>query len=304
MNRINQTDQSRECSACPRRCGVDRNQQPGFCGMPAEIRLAKAALHPWEEPCISGKNGSGALFFCGCNLRCVFCQNRPISQGELTGTPVSPEKLRELMLRLRDEGACSINLVTPTHYAPALAPVLREVRPALGIPVVYNCGGYESVETLRMLEGLIDIYLPDCKYFDAGLSGRYSSAPDYFPVARDALREMLRQTGRPVFSADGTLLRGVMVRHLVLPGCRHDSIRLLEELCGTFGSSAFLLSLMSQYSPEFAPETADANLRRRLTSFEYSSVLNAARQLGFSGYMQMRSASGTAYTPDFRNATF
>ena len=292
------------CSICPRRCGADRSTGAGFCGMPAGVRLAKAALHPWEEPCLCGEHGSGAIFFCGCNLRCVYCQNRDVSQGLLPGRAFSARELGELMLRLRDRGACNINLVTPTHYAAALIPVLREVRPRLGIPVVYNCGGYESVDTLRALEGLIDVYLPDCKYFDSALSARYSAAPDYFPVALAALREMLRQTGAPVFAADGTLLRGVLVRHLVLPGCRQDSMRVLRELHDACGSSAFLLSLMRQYSPEFAPPDADPNLRRRLTSFEYASVLETARSLGFRGYAQSRSSSGTAYTPDFRNATF
>ena len=292
------------CVQCPRRCGADRNVRPGFCGVPEELRLARAALHPWEEPCLSGKNGSGTLFFCGCNLRCVFCQNREISHGALSGTPVSPGQLKDLMLRLRDEGACNINLVTPTHYAEALIPVLQEIRPSLGIPVVYNCGGYESTDTLKKLEGLIDIYLPDIKYYSAELSGKYSSAPDYYPIALNALREMLRQTGTVQYAPDGSLLRGVIVRHLVLPGCRKDSVRLLNALYDEFGNSAFLLSLMSQYTPEFAPADADKNLRRRLTDFEYSSVLSAVEALGFSGYFQRRDSAKTSYTPDFREKTF
>ena len=292
------------CVQCPRRCGVDRSRRAGYCGAPEEIRLARAALHPWEEPCISGKNGSGTLFFSGCNLRCIFCQNREISRNGSFGKTVSPEELKALMLRLRDEGAGNINLVTPTHYAEALVPILREIRPSLGIPVVYNCGGYESAETLKKLDGLIDIYLPDFKYFSPELSGQYSSAPDYYPVALSALREMLRQAGAPQFSSDGLLLRGVIVRHLVLPGCRKDSIQLLRSLCNEFGNSAFLLSLMSQYTPEFAPSPAPQNLLRRVTSFEYDSVLSVVESLGFTGYFQSRTSAQSSYTPDFRETTF
>jgi len=290
---------TRICLQCPRACGIDRTETTGFCGMPREFRIARAALHPWEEPCLCGENGSGTLFFCGCNLRCIFCQNRQISRGELPGRVVPPKQLIALMLRLRDEGAANINLVTPTHYAQELIPVLREVRPRLEIPIVYNCGGYESVQTLRQLEGLIDIYLPDCKYFSPELSRRYSAAPDYYTIAENALREMLRQTGIPAFSPDGRMQRGVMVRHLVLPGCRKDSIALLDALYAAFGTSAFRLSLMSQYTPDFAPPDAEPNLHRRLTAFEYESVLSHAQELGFDGYFQSRASARSSYTPDF-----
>ena len=290
----------KECRQCPRACGADREEKLGFCGAPAEFRVARAALHPWEEPCISGDRGSGTLFFCGCNLRCVFCQNREISHGREGGVRVSEEELVGIMLRLQQEGAANVNLVTPTQYARQLAPVLREARRELRIPVVYNCGGYESVETLRELEGLVDVYLPDCKYYSPELSALYSSAPDYFSVAEDALAEMLRQTGAPLMGGDGLLKKGVLLRHLVLPGCREDSVALLNRLSERFGNRAFLLSLMSQYTPEFASADAPKNLRRRLTSFEYDRVLEEALRLGFEGYLQERSSATSVYTPDFR----
>lgn len=286
------------CTQCPRNCRVDRTNGTGFCGVPASFRIARAALHPWEEPSVSGKNGSGTIFFCGCNLRCVFCQNRDISRGD-GGEEVSPERLRSMMLDLQEAGAANINLVTPTHYAAALVPVLREVRPLLHVPIVYNCGGYEKVETLRLLDGLIDVYLPDCKYYDSDLSARYSTAPDYFPVCMDALGEMLRQVGTPRFSPDGILLGGMIVRHLVLPGSRLDSQKVVQALAERFGTSSFLLSLMSQYTPDFAFDAPDPVLHRRVTSFEYESVLRLAESLGFDGYFQRRSSACASYTPKF-----
>ncbi len=292
------------CNQCPRRCAVSRERVTGFCQMPSEIRLARVALHPWEEPCLSGKNGSGTVFFCGCNLRCVFCQNRTISHDTELGRVVSDSELADLMLSLQARGAANINLVTPTHYVHRLVPILRAVRPQLTVPVVYNCGGYESVEALRALEGLIDVYLPDVKYFDSALSARYSQAPDYFSVTTNALEEMLRQRPKCVYDGDGSLLSGVMVRHLVLPGCRADSVKLLRALAERFGSDAFPLSLMSQYTPDFAPEDADANLRRRLTTFEYDFVLRVAQELGFEGYLQQRNSATSHYTPDFSESTF
>lgn len=290
---------SKTCTQCPRRCGVDREITVGYCGAGGEIRLARAALHLWEEPCISGERGSGALFFVGCNLRCVYCQNRTISQGKTSGVAVTEEELERIIFELQAEGAESINLVTPTPYADAIARVLARVKPHLCVPVVYNCGGYESVETLSRLEGLVDVYLPDCKYFSPELAALYSDAPDYFSVAADAIGEMLRQTGKPELDARGILRRGVMVRHLVLPGSRQDSERLLEALCERFGKDAFLLSLMNQYTPAFAPPDAPKNLHRRVTSFEYGRVAETVERLGFEGYFQGRGASDTAYTPDF-----
>lgn len=204
------------------------------------------------------------------------------------------------MLRLQDEGAENVNLVTPTPYALQLIPVLQSIRKKLRIPIVYNCGGYESVETLRALDGLIDVYLPDCKYYSTELSSAYSFAPDYFSVVSDALSEMLRQTGTPVIDANGMLRRGVLVRHLVLPGCRKDSVALLTALHERFGNDSFLLSLMSQYTPDFASSDAPKNLHRRVTAFEYDRVLEAVERLGFNGYLQKRTSATADYTPDFR----
>ena len=203
------------------------------------------------------------------------------------------------MLGLQEAGAANINLVTPTPYALQLIPVLKRVREKLHIPVVYNCGGYESVETLRALDGLIDVYLPDFKYASVQLAGQYSSAPDYPSIALDALEEMLRQTGKPLMGDDGLLKRGVIVRHLVLPACRQNSMDALRILKERFGNQCFLLSLMSQYTPTFADETAPSNLRRRVTTFEYDLVLALAEDLGFDGYLQKRSSAMSDYTPDF-----
>ena len=292
-----------KCNQCPRACNVDRDDATGYCGAPWEFLVARAALHHWEEPQISGTNGSGTIFFCGCNLRCVYCQNRTISRMA-EGARLSEDALIEVMLRLQDAGAHNINLVTPSHYAHPLARVLARVRPSLSIPVVYNCGGYESLPALRALDGLIDIYLPDIKYYDAELSKRYSGVSDYFEVAVLALTEMLRQTGAPVTDEAGLLRRGTVVRHLVLPGSRADSIAVLGRLAELFGTDAFLLSLMSQYTPDFAMDTPYRQLYRRLTTFEYDSVLDEVRRLGFSGNLQALSSADAGYTPDFEEKSF
>ena len=287
------------CLQCPRKCGSDRaGGNLGYCGAPWDFCISRASLHMWEEPSVSGTRGSGTIFFSGCNLRCVFCQNRDISHG-IKGKRIDVGELADLMLRLRDAGAHNINLVTPTPYAHQLVAVLKDVKPRLGIPIVYNCGGYESVDTLRALEGLVDVYLPDFKYYDSELSSRYSGAADYDTVALAALREMLRQTGAPRIEGDGLITRGTIVRHLVLPGCRKDSIALLRMLASELGTSSFLLSLMSQYTPQFAKDCDYPNLCRRVTSFEYGSVLDEAERLGFDGYFQGRTSATPSYTPDF-----
>ncbi len=287
------------CEQCPRRCGVDRSvSESGFCGMSSTFRVARIALHPWEEPCISGTNGSGTVFFSGCNLQCAFCQNHSISHLR-QGTELSTRELEAAMLSLQEKGAHNINLVTPSHYAMQLLPLLERIKPSLHIPVVYNCGGYERVETLRALEGLVDIYLPDIKYYSSLLSEKYSAAPNYYPIAEAALEEMLRQQPKEQFGEDGLLRKGVLVRHLVLPSCRKDSISLLSALDNRFGSNAFRLSLMNQYTPDFAADAPYPELHRRVTTFEYNSVLEHAMSLGFDGYFQDRSASTAAYTPDF-----
>ena len=435
------------CTACPRECGKSRvGEELGFCQAPNEFVIARIARHAWEEPCISGKDGSGTVFFSGCNLRCVYCQNRVIShtaKGEILtpdeleaqmlrlqeegahninlvtpshyalqlrpllahikprlhipivyncggyektetlrtldglvdvylpdikyfdghraqlysaapgyfptavaalremlrqvgrceydtdgmmtrgvivrhlvlpggrqdsitakGEILTPDELEAQMLRLQEEGAHNINLVTPSHYALQLRPLLAHIKPRLHIPIVYNCGGYEKTETLRTLDGLVDVYLPDIKYFDGHRAQLYSAAPGYFPTAVAALREMLRQVGRCEYDTDGMMTRGVIVRHLVLPGGRQDSIALLQALYKEFGSQAFPLSLMSQYTPEFATDCPFPELHRRVTSFEYDAVCKEAQRLGFDGYVQERESASSVFTPDFFEKTF
>ena len=289
-----------ECMLCPRLCGVDRALGVlGFCGQDESIRIARAALHPYEEPPISGTRGSGTVFFVGCSLRCVFCQNRVISRAERVGRVVTPEKLAEIFLDLEARGAHNINLVTPTHFADGVICALTLARPRLSVPVVYNTSGYERVETLRRLEGLVDIYLPDFKYVSPELSTRYSAAPDYAEVASTALLEMFRQVGRYDIGEDGLMKKGMIVRHLALPGGRKDSMAVLDRLAELLPPSEILLSLMSQYTPEFAMDSPYAELHRRVTTFEYQSVVDHAHALGFDGFAQEKSSATARYTPDF-----
>lgn len=283
------------CTLCPRRCGVNRTRgQLGFCKMPGQIHAARAGVHYWEEPVISGSFGSGAVFFSGCTLKCAFCQNYDISQ-ENFGKPMTSAELRAAFERLIDEGVQNINLVTPTHFLPDILPALE---PKLPVPVVYNCGGYESVETLRQLEGKIDVYLPDFKYSDNALAKKLSSAPDYFETASAAILEMYRQVGKPVLE-DDEMKRGVLVRHLVLPGCVDNSLGVLDWVAEHFRSGDILFSLMSQYVPmgraaEMPP------FDRRITELEYDSVLSYMMLLGIEdGYTQDFSSAERGYTPSF-----
>lgn len=288
------------CQNCPRKCSVDREAgERGYCGVSATVRIARSALHLWEEPIISGTRGSGTIFFSGCNLRCVFCQNYAVSHNA-KGRELTVRELGDRMLDLQRQGAHNINLVTPTHYAPQIIEALSRIRKQLYVPVVYNSGGYESVETIDALEGLIDIYMPDLKYYSSKISGDYSGASDYFKVAKAALIRMQRQVGKPVIDENGMMARGLLVRHLVLPGCRKDSIALLEQLSKMFEPDELLLSLMSQYTPDFVPEDCPYdNLRRRITSLEYESVVSQMQKLGFEGFIQQRSSASQAYTPSF-----
>ena len=291
-------DLYRDCTLCPRMCHANRYVRTGICGCGPEIRAARAALHFWEEPCISGQDGSGAVFFSGCTLKCCYCQNYPISRGEV-GKAISQERLEEIFLELQDQGARNIDLITATQFLPSILPVLEKVRPKLHIPIVYNCGGYERVETLRMLEGYVDVYLPDLKYFSSQLSGALSGAPDYFLHASAALSEMIRQTGTPVFDKNKMLVRGTLIRHMVLPGQKEDSIRLLGWMAENLPKGGFLLSLLSQYTP-FFKAAEHPQINRRLTSYEYGKVLDAALELGLdTGYMQERSSAREEYTPPF-----
>ena len=283
------------CTLCPRRCGVDRTKgQLGFCRMPDHIVAARAAAHYWEEPVISGSFGSGTVFFSGCTLRCSFCQNGIISQ-ENFGTDISSQHLREIFLQLIEDGVQNINLVTPTHFLPSILPALE---PKLPVPVVYNCGGYERVETLRELEGLIDIYLPDMKYSDAKLAARLSAAPDYAETAKAAITEMYRQVGSAVIE-DDIMQRGMIVRHLVLPGNIDNSLGVLDWFDETFPKGDVLFSLMSQYVPMGKAKSMPP-FNRTVTEAEYDAVLSYLEFLGIeNGYTQDFSAANTSYIPDF-----
>lgn len=283
------------CTLCPRRCGVDRTKgERGFCGMPDKLYAARASAHYWEEPVISGSFGSGAIFFSGCTLRCAFCQNYTISD-EHFGRELTPQALRAAMERLIDEGVQNINLVTPTHFLPSILPALE---PKLPVPVVYNCGGYESVETLRQLEGKIDVYLPDFKYSDNALAKRLSAAPDYYETAAAAILEMYRQVGRPVIE-DEQMTRGVLLRHLVLPGFVDNSLGVLDWIAENFRSGDILVSLMSQYVP-MGKAKAMPPLDRRITETEYDAVLSYMELLGIEdGFTQDFSAATSDYTPEF-----
>lgn len=286
------------CMLCPRGCGVDRRTRIGVCGQGTRIRAARAMLHCWEEPCISEHGGSGAIFFSGCTLRCCFCQNYRISQEDL-GKEISQERLCDIMLELQDKGAENIDLITASHFLPSILPVLDRVKPKLHIPIVYNCGGYERAETLRMLEGYVDVYLPDLKYYSPELSAKYSGASDYFEYASGAVIEMIRQRGKPLFDKEGRLLRGVLIRHLVLPGCREDSIRLLYWMKENLPEKQWLISILSQYTP-FYRASDHPEIDRRVTSYEYDKVVDAALSLGLDlGYMQERSSAREEYTPPF-----
>ena len=262
----------KECHLCPRNCGVDRLAgQKGFCGVDAGIMVARAALHMWEEPCISGKEGSGAVFFSGCSLGCVFCQNRTISKGQ-SGKVITVEHLAELFLELQGQKANNINLVTAGHFLPQVRDALILAKEqGLTIPVVYNSSGYEKAEMLRYLEGLVDIYLPDLKYLEADLAGKYSHAKDYPEVAMKALEEMVRQVRTPEFDERGMMKKGVIVRHLLLPGHVRNSKKVLEYLYGTYGDQIYI-SLMNQYTPMPAMKD-DPQLSRKVTDREYDRLL-------------------------------
>ena len=270
----------------------DAQAGEGFCGLPATPVVARAGLHLWEEPCVSGVRGSGAVFFSGCVLRCVYCQNHAISH-ENFGKPVSVERLREIFWELIGQGAHNINLVSPTPFAPAIREALAEPLP---VPVVWNTGGYERVETLRSLEGKVQVWLPDLKYVDSGLSQDLSGAADYFDAASAAIREMVRQTGDYVLE-DGLLKRGVLIRHLMLPGQLENTKAVLDWVAETFRPGQVLLSLMAQYTPQ---PGAEGLLSRRVTGAEYRAALRYMENLGITdGYCQDTASARAEYTPDF-----
>ncbi len=286
------------CRLCPRKCGVNRYKTVGFCGMGAEIKAAKATLHQWEEPCISYNNGAGTVFFSGCSLRCVYCQNSEISNNGF-GEAITAKKLGDIFLSLQDRGADNIELVTPTHFVPDIITALDRVKNRLDIPVVYNCGGYELTETIKRLGGYIDVYLPDIKYFSADISSKYSSAPDYFQRASEAVLEMINQTGKLRYNEKGGMVKGTVIRHLVLPGCRHDSMRIMDWISENTDSDSRLVSIMSQYTPFDFISGDYPELKRRITKMEYNSVVRYAENLGIKGFTQDITSAREEYLPEF-----
>ena len=280
------------CKLCPRECGANRTAgETGYCGCPDTALVAKAMLHKWEEPALAGSGGSGAIFFGGCTLGCRYCQNQAISGGPV-GKAVASASLRGIMEDLIAQGAENIDLVTPTHFLPTVIPALS---PKLPVPVVYNCGGYERVDTLKKLDGLVDIYLPDMKYADKALAAGLSGAPDYFPVAAAAIREMVRQTGPAQWQGE-KLLRGTVIRHLILPGCVENSLKVLDWIGETFAPGEVLVSLMRQYTPM---GNLPAPFDRPITDEEYDSVLSWMYLNDLEGFTQEEAAADKGFIPDF-----
>ena len=280
------------CNLCPRECYVNREAgETGYCHCPATAMVAKTMIHKWEEPALAGEGGSGAIFFGGCTLGCKYCQNYAISGGPV-GTPVDSASLRQMMENLIAQGAENIDLVTPTQYLPTILPALE---PKLPVPVVYNCSGYEKAETLRALEGKVDVYLPDLKYADNRLARVLSGAPDYFETATAAIREMVRQTGPVVWEGD-KVVKGVIIRHLILPGCVDNSLKVLDWIGDNFAPGEVLVSLMRQYTPV---GNLPAPLDRKITDEEYDSILSWMYLNDLEGFTQEADAAGTQYIPDF-----
>lgn len=284
------------CILCPRKCGIDRNSGVGYCGAGSEIRLAKAYLHMWEEPCISGEAGSGTIFFSNCNLKCVFCQNYKISREGL-GKVVTRERLTDIMLELQSEGANNINLVTPTPYIIDIKEaIISAKKKGLVIPIIYNSSGYEEVEALKLLEGLIDVYLPDLKYYDNKYASKYSKAPDYFKYASTALLEMLRQVGIPIFQ-DGILKKGLMIRHMMLPSLLFDSKKIVDWVVDNMPGEVYL-NIMCQYTPLNVFEYSEIN--KRVNEKHYDSLLEYALNSGIkNGFIQDFESATEEYVPNF-----
>jgi len=287
----------KNCNICPRRCGIDRETSGGVCHSGALPKITRVSRHMYEEPAICGERGAGTVFFSGCNLGCVFCQNSVISRRSV-GREFDEKELAELFLTVAESGVATLDLVTPTHFTPTVASALSLVKDRLKIPVVWNSGGYESVEALALLRGLVDIYLPDFKYYSSELAAKYSHAGDYRERAEEALLYMYDMLGEAVEDENGMMKKGIIVRHLVLPGQRKDSIACLHRLAEIIPIKDIRLSLMSQYTPDFYRGN-DKNLLRRVTTFEYESVLREAVSLSFGGYMQSAASASAKYTPEF-----
>ena len=285
-----------KCISCPRQCKVDRNVGKGVCGVGYKPKVAKAFLHKWEEPCISGVNGSGTVFFSGCNLKCVFCQNYNISQN-YTGKEISIEELSNIYLKLKKMGAHNINLVNPTHYSTQIRESL-EISSNLKIPVIYNTNAYETIDGLKAVEGMVDVYLPDLKYIEESTALKYSGVQNYFEVAANAINEMYRQVRGPVFDENGIITKGLIIRHLILPGRSSESMKILDYIKNNLPDDIYI-SLMSQYTPCFKADI-HPEINRKITRREYDRVLNHFFKLGFeNGYVQERESASSEYIPEF-----
>ncbi len=283
------------CNSCPRKCNIDRDFFKGVCGSPVGYKLARAALHFWEEPCISGEQGSGTVFFSGCSLKCVFCQNYEISRNSY-GKEITEERLIGIFKELERQGAHNINLVNPTHYSSQLSETLKKYKPS--IPVVYNTGGYDSVESLKKLDGLIDIYLADIKYVSENVSKKYSGAEDYFSFASKAVLEMQRQVGENIFDEKGIMQKGLIIRHLVLPGNVSQAMKVMDWVKSNLPENT-ILSLMSQYIP-CGKSSEYPTINRKLSEKEYDIALDYAEKLGFENvFIQETDSSSTEFIPDF-----
>lgn len=292
------------CNICPRACNVNRSDKKGFCGAGWNPVIARAFLHMWEEPCISGSTGSGTVFFSGCNLKCIYCQNHEISHN-VHGKEMTEDELSKLFLSLKEKGAHNINLVTPTHYIPAICNALSLARAGaagLYIPVIYNTSAYESREGLKMLEGNIDIYLPDLKYISSDMAREYSGSENYFEHASMAILEMYRQVGAPVFNENGLVQRGTIIRHLVLPGHTCETLRVLEWIAENLPKDIYV-SLMSQYVPCYLAGNHPV-IGRRITRYEYEKVTNKMARLGLNGFVQERESASEQFIPDFNIIQF
>lgn len=289
-----------KCNICPRHCNVERTEgKTGYCGEGLPIRAARTSLHQWEEPCITGEHGSGTVFFSGCCLKCIFCQNHNIADNSV-GQVFEAEALADAFLRLQEKKASNINLVTAGHFAKQVIPVIKLAKErGLAIPIVYNSSAYETVESLRDLEGLVDVYLPDCKFYDTEISRNYANAADYFDIASKAIEEMVRQTGAPVFDEkNGNMVRGVIVRHLVLPGHTKDSMEILHYLHEMYGNQIYI-SIMNQYTPVVHQDKFD-NLNRRVTKREYRKVVDFALSLGIeNAFIQEGRTAEESFIPIF-----
>lgn len=289
----------KECTLCPRDCRVDRTiGQVGYCRMTEELMVARAALHFWEEPCISGERGSGTVFFSGCAMGCIYCQNFNIANG-MAGKRIGINRLAEIMIELQDKGAHNINLVTPSHYVPQIIEAIEiAMTKGLQLPIVYNCSGYEKIETLKLLKGYVNIYLPDFKYMEQEPAIKYSNCKDYFQYASMAIKEMLEQVGEPEFHEDGIMKKGVIVRHLSLPGYLQDSKNILKYLYETFGNAIYI-SIMNQYTPRKTVEN-DPELKRRLTEEEYEELVDYALEIGVeNGFIQEGETALERFIPEF-----